>query len=110
MTSQFVNMTLSLNFFFTFPCFKVSCWSKFHVNIITGFGDNFIYKGLTKNSEIENNPVWISANIWRLEQAKDTKFGKNVSDKRLTAKCQRYRENQQGVKLPPPPLGLNHPD
>ena len=79
MTSQFADMTLSLIFFLTFPYFKFSCCFKFHVNIITGFGDNFVYKELTKNSEIGNNPVWVLANIWRLGRAKDTKFVMKVS-------------------------------
>ena len=41
------------------------------------------YKGLTRNPEIENNPIWVFPNIWRLGQAKDTKFGPNISNKML---------------------------
>ena len=64
---------------------KFSYWSKFHVNIITGSGimTIFFYKGLTRNPEIGNNPVWILPNIWRLGQVMDTKFGANVSDRML---------------------------
>ena len=56
---------------------KYSYWSKFHVNIITGSGiiTIFFYKGLTRNPEIGNTPVWVLPNIWRLGQVMDTKFG-----------------------------------
>ena len=69
--------------------------------------------------EIGNTPVWILANIWRLGQDRDSKFGKNVSNKilRNAAKCQGYsfyhfwviKEKPIGeIKLPHPPhrLGL----
>ena len=73
---------------------KFSYWSKFHVNIITGFGiiTIFFYKGLTRNPEIGNTPVWVLPNIWRLGQVMDTKFGTNVSNKILlnAAKFQGY--------------------
>ena len=64
---------------------KFSCWSKFHVNIITDSGimTIFIYKGLTRNLEIGNTPVWVLPNIWRLAQVVDTAFGTNVSDRML---------------------------
>ena len=44
-----------------------SYWYKFHVNIITGSGVMTIsfYKGLTRNLEIGNTPVWVLSNIWR---------------------------------------------
>ena len=41
------------------------------------------YKELTRNLEIENTPAWVLPNIWRLGQAKDTKFGKSVSNEML---------------------------
>ena len=78
-------------------------------------------KGLTRNPEIGNTPVWILPNIWRLGEAKDTKFGTNVSNKTLlnTVKCQGYSFNRfwvikgkptRGVKLPthPPHPFLPH--
>ena len=39
---------------------KLNYWSKFHVNIITrsGIMTIFFYKGLTRNPEIGNTPVW----------------------------------------------------
>ena len=71
---------------------KFSYWSKFHVNIITGSGVTTIsfYKGLTRNLEIGNNPVWGLTNFWRLGRVRNTKFAKNVSNKILlnAAKCQ----------------------
>ena len=111
---------------FFWPCFvslvKFSYWSKFHVNIITGSGIMTIFfcKGLTRNPEIGNTPVWDLPNIWRLRQVRDTKFGTNVSNKILlkAAKCQAYNFHRfcviKGkptvrIKLTPPPpprLGL----
>ena len=71
-----------------------SYWSKFHVNIITGHGIKtiFFYKGLTRNWEIGNNPIWVLPNIWRLGQVMDTKFGTNLSNRLLlnAAKFQSY--------------------
>ena len=73
---------------------KSRYWSKFHVNIITGPGimTIFFYKGLTRNPEIRNTPVWVLPNIWRLGWVIDTKFGTNVSNRMLlnAAKSQRY--------------------
>ena len=94
-TSQVLDMTSSSNFFTSFVSLvKFSYWSKFHVNIITGSGimTIFFYKGLTRNPEIGNTPVWVLPNIWRLGRVRDTKFGTNVSNKMLlnAAKCQGY--------------------
>ena len=52
----------------------------------------FFYKGLTKNQEIGNTPVWVLPNIWRLGWVRDTKFGADVSNELLlnAAKCQGY--------------------
>ena len=85
-----------INFFWGCFVFLVifSYWSKFHVNIITGSGimTIFFHKGLTRNPEIGNTPVWDLPNIWRLGQVMDTKFGANVSNKILlnAAKFQGY--------------------
>ena len=70
---------------------KLSCWFKFHVNIITGMTIS-LYKGLTGNPEIGNTSVWVFPSIWRLGRVRDTKFGTNVSNKMLlnTSKCQSY--------------------
>ena len=68
------------------------CWFKFHVNSKAGSGvmTIFFYKRLTRNPEIENNSVSVLSHIWRLGQVRDTKFFKNVSNKKLVnaAKCQ----------------------
>ena len=75
--SQFPKMTL---WNFSWCCgvslVKFSDWSKFHVNIMTGSGfmTVFVYKGLTRNLEIESTPIWVLPNIWRPEQVKDTKL------------------------------------
>ena len=115
MTSQFSDMTSSSNFWRCFvSLIKFSCWSKFHVNIITGSGvmTIFFYKGLTRNTEIGNTPVWVLPNIRRLGQVRDTEFGRNVYNKILLndAKCQGYsfyrfwvikgKPTERGVKLP----------
>ena len=73
---------------------KFSYWPKFHVNIITGYGLRtiFICKGLTRNPEIGNSPIYVLPNISRLRRVRDTKFGTSVSNKKLltAAKCQSY--------------------
>ena len=93
MTSQFSDMT-SLSFFFwrrLVFLVKFSYWPKFRANIITGSGVMTIsfYKGLTKNPDIPNTPLWGLPNIWWLGQVRNTKFGRNVSNKILlnAAKC-----------------------
>ena len=114
-----------VNVKFFWLCFvslvKFSYCSKFHVNIITGSGimTIFFYKGLTRNPEIGNTPVWVLPNIWRLGQVMDTKFGTNVSNRMLlnAAKCQGYSfyrfwvikgkpTGGSKITLPPPRLGL----
>ena len=69
-----------------------SYWPKFHVNIMTGVTKIFAYKGLTRNLEIVNTPVWVLPSILRLEQVRDTEFGPNISNKMLlnAPKCQGY--------------------
>ena len=87
-----------VNIIFFWLCFislvKFSYWSKFHVNIITRSRIMTIlfYKGLTRNPEIENTPVWVLSNIWRLGQVMNTKFGVSVSNRTLlnAAKFQDY--------------------
>ena len=100
---------------------KFSYWSKFHANYRTGPGvmTIFVYKGLTRNSEIGNTPVWVWANIWKLGRVRETKFSTIVSNKSLlnAAKLHGYSfysfwvikgklTGGRGVKLPPPPLRL----
>ena len=95
-TSQFARMASSSIFFWV--CFvslvKFSYWSKFHINITTGSRvmTNYLFKGLLRNPEIGNTAVWISPNVWRLGQARDTKFGTHVPNELLVndAKCQGY--------------------
>ena len=105
---------------FSWGCFvslvRFSYWSKFHVNIITVSWVMTIsfYKGLTRSPEIGNTPSKFC--IWRLGQARNTKFGTNVSNKMLlnVAKCQCYsfyrfwviRKNQLGVNLRPSPTQI----
>ena len=103
MTSNFFDMT-STPTFFDVSLVKFSYWSNFHVNIITGSGI-FFYKGLTRNPEIGNTPVWVLPNIWRLGQVMNAKLATNISNRMLlnAAVFELLRENQLGgVKLPPP--------
>ena len=114
---------VNVNFFWR--CFvslaKFSYWSTFHVNIVisSGIMTIFFYKGLTRNPEIGNTPVWVLPNIWRLGRDMETKFGTNVSNRMLlnAAKFQGYslyrfwvikRKSTGGKITPAPPrLGLN---
>ena len=69
-----------------------SYWPKFHVNIMTGVTRIFACKGLTRNLEIVNTPVWVLPSIFRPGEVRDTGFGPNVSNKMLlnALKCQGY--------------------
>ena len=78
---------------------KFSYWFKFHVNSMT----IYLYKGLTRNPELGNTPVWDLPNIWRLGWVRDTKFGTDFPNEMLVnaAKCQGYNFYHFWVKLPP---------
>ena len=124
--SHFSDMTSTSHFFWRYfvSLVKFSYWSTFHVNIITcsGIMTVFFYKGLTRNPEIRNTPVWILPNIWRLGQVMDTKFGTNVSNRMLmnAGKFQVYSLYRfwvikrkptggggGGANSPPPPIRVN---
>ena len=85
MASESSDMTpSSIVFWCCFESFvKFSYWSVFHVNIITGSEvmTIFFYKGLTRNPNIGNTSIWVSPNIWRLRQVRNTQFGTNFSNK-----------------------------
>ena len=87
---------ITVNFFWRcrVSLVKFNYWSKLHGNISTGSEvmTIFVYKGLNRNPEIGNIPVWVLPNIWRLGQVRDTKFSANVSSEKLlnAAKCQGY--------------------
>ena len=65
-----------INFFWTYSIslVKFSYKPKFHVNIMTGVTNFFTHKGLTRNLEIVNTPVWIMPSILRLGQKLNTKI------------------------------------
>ena len=71
----------------------------------------FFYKGLTRNLEIGNTPVWVLLNIWSLGQVRNTKFGTEVSNEMLlnAAKCQGYRFFHFWVIKGKPTKGLTPP-
>ena len=70
---------------------KFSFWFEFHVNVIISFSVTTIFpdKGLTRNPEIGNTPVWVLLKIRRLGQVRDTKFDINISNEMLqnASKC-----------------------
>ena len=96
MTSQFISMTSSSNFFdvdvlllsslVTGLSFILVSW------LVIQLWQFLFYKRLTRNPKIGNTAVLALLNIWRLGQVRDTKFGTNVSNKELLdiAKCQCY--------------------
>ena len=96
MMLKFFEMASSSDFLTVFFVSLVNFeyYSKFHVNIITGFGVMTVsfYKGLTRNPEIGNNIVWVLPNIRRLALFRNTKIDTNVPDKMLlnAANCQGY--------------------
>ena len=110
-----VNAKLCWRCFVSLVNFKY--WSKFHVNIIKGSGimTVFFYKGLARNPEIGNTPVWVLPNIWRLGQVMGTEFGTDVSNRMLLnavkfrvkgfTVLELLRKNQLGWDkiFPPPP-------
>ena len=67
---------------------------QWHHNIITGSGVMRIFfcKRLTRNLGVENTPVCVLLNIWRLGQARNTNFGMYVSNEMIlnAAKWQGY--------------------
>ena len=96
-------------------------WSKFHVNIIIGFGVMIISFCKERNSEIRNTPVWVLPNILRMGRVRDIKFEADVSKKMLAnaTKCQSYsfyrfwvikrKPTRGGDKITPPPPTHTHP-
>ena len=115
MTSQFVDMTLS-SIFFEVDVFLLS-------NLVTGprfmsmswlvlelWQFSFI-RWLTRNPEIGNTPVWGAHNIWRMGRVRDTKFDRNVSNKKLliTAKCKGYSFHRFWVINGKLTEGYSHP-
>ena len=80
----------------------------------------FFYKGLTRNFEIENTPVWVLPNIWKLGQVMDTKCRTDVSNRNLlnAGKFQGYsfygfwvikgKPTGGGWNPNPPPPPLTH--
>ena len=93
MTSQITDMTSQ---FFTLPCFsprvkllvQVSCQYQYWFGVVV----IFVYNGLTRDPKIENIPVWVLPNIWRLKRVRDTTFRTNASNEKLLndAKSQVY--------------------
>ena len=110
-----------VNFFWRCCVYFVnfSYWSKFYVNAITGSRvmTIFLHKGLTRNPEIGNTPVWVLPNIWRLGQVRETKFSKNTPNEfywmlqnatvtAFTCFWVIKRKPKGGDKITPPRLGL----
>ena len=126
MTSQFLYDVIAIFWRCFVSLVKFSYWSTFHVNIVTGSGVMTIFfcKGLTRNPEIENAPVWVSPNIWRLGWVSATNYGRNVCDNNKmllnATRCQVYsfyrfwvskgKPNMGGRGKIKPPLRPTQPD
>ena len=93
-----------------------SYWSKFNINIITGpvIMTIYFYKGLTRNQEIRNDPsvFFLISGDWgelgipnfaRIPLIKSYQLLQNAKVTAFTV-SELLRKNQQGVKLPTPPL------
>ena len=101
---------------FFWRCFdslvKFSCCFKLHVNIIAGSRvmTIFLYKGLNRNPEIGNTPVWVLPIIWKpgelgipnLARMFLIKCSYMMQDAKVTAftVIAILRENLQGVPTP----------
>ena len=69
MTPQFADDTSLSNLFDIANLFS---------SLVIGSSFMSVTKGLTRNPEIENTPVCVLPNIWRLGRVRDNKFGMNV--------------------------------
>ena len=105
-----------VNFFWRFvSLLKFSYWSKIHVNIINGSETMtiFFFKGLTRNLDIGNTPVWVLSNIWRWGELWIANLARMsliecywmLQNSRVTAFTvfELLRENQLGGKITPLP-------
>ena len=106
MTWQFFQVTSS-SIFWRCRAFliKFSYYSQFHVNVIAGSGviTTFVYKGLNKNPEISNTPLWVLYNICRLGRVRDTKW--MLQNARITTftVSELLMKKQRGIKIILPP-------
>ena len=90
---------------------KFSYWSTFHVNIFTGSGiiTIFFYKGLTRNPEIGNTPIWFRdwSKLWipNLARMSLIECYWMLQNSRVTAFTifELLRENWVGKITRPPP-------
>ena len=112
MMLQFAEMTSSSNFLMLF-CF--SCQLQLLVQVFCQYHCQFwSYKNFLL---LTRSLVSVLLNIWRLERVRDTKPGKNVSNKVLlnAAKCRGYSfypfsvikgKPTGGSKIVPPPIQI----
>ena len=110
-------------FFLTLFCFSCQVWllaqipCQYH-HWFWSY-ENFLYKGLTRNPELGNTPVWVLHDIFTLGRVMNTKLGTIVSNEMLlnAANCQGYsfycfwiiKRKQTGdniTLIPPTRLGL----
>ena len=78
----FTSPLLLLSTLIAGPSFMSISWQVLLWQVMTFFE----YKGLARNLKIENTPVSVLPNIWRLGQVRDTRFDANVSNK-ITECC-----------------------
>ena len=119
MTSQFSDMTSTLNFFEVVLSLLSSLvtgprFMSISSLVLELWQFSFV-RDWPEIRKLEIPPVWVLLNLWRLGRAMDTKIGTNVSNRMLlhVAKFQSYSfyrfwvikgKPTGGVKLPPPPL------
>ena len=91
MTSQFADMTLSLNYF-DVVLFLLSILLLLLVQVSCQHQQWSWYRGFTRNPEFGDTPVWVLLDIWRLGEGRNTKFGSDIFNKMLLSavKCNGY--------------------
>ena len=124
MTSQFRDMTSSLIFWRYFVFLSRLITGRIFMSISSLVLELWPFSFMKDCQQIfksEVPPVWLMSIIWILGRVKDTKFGKNISNKMLpnAAKCQGYsfyhfwvtkRKPTGEGKITPSRLGLNSND
>ena len=99
----FFQYDVIVNFFWRFRISLItfSYWSKFQGNIGTGSGVKkiFIYQDWPGIRKSEVYPP-VLPNILRLEQIRDTKFGTNVSNKKLLNATKYYGYSSYRLTVP----------
>ena len=86
------DITIKLAWLFFVSLVRLSYWSKFHFMSVSLLVLELWQFSFIRDWQENWKSVWVLTNICRLKQARDTKFGRNVSNKMLlnATKCQGY--------------------